>query len=92
MNYINAKNLSPTGYERATVETEYGNYCDYQTNAKSFFHSKLFHGQIDHGNHYNTSNFYLSSLCLIHYHCRNLNQMKKILWVDLDLNVYNADI
>ena len=39
--------------------------------------SYLFNGKIDHGNHYHTTNYYLSNFCLVHYHCRNLEQMKK---------------
>ena len=45
--------------------------------AKSFFNKSLFNGKIDHGNHYNTSDYILTDLCLVHYHCRNLEQMKK---------------
>ena len=77
MNYINPKNLSQTGYARATIETSYGSYINYDTNAKTFFHSLLFKGVLDHGNHYQTTNYFLSDFCLVHYHCRNLEQIKK---------------
>ena len=77
MNYINAKMLVPTGYSRATVESELGGYSEYGSFAKTFFHSALFKGTIDHGNHYNQANFFLSNLCLVHFHQRNLEQVKK---------------
>lgn len=42
-----------------------------------FFNTALFNGKIDHGNHYQTNNYILSNLCLVHYHTRNLDQIKK---------------
>ena len=77
MNYINPKNLSQTGYARATIESNYGSYINYNEYAKTFFHSLLFKGDLDHGNHYHTQNYFLSDFCLVHYHCRNLEQIKK---------------
>ena len=69
--------LDPTGYDNALVETEYGRYNNYGNLAKSFFNKYKWNGVLDHGNHYNTDKFKLSDLCLIHYHCRSLEQMKK---------------
>ncbi len=77
MNYIIAKMLVPTGYSRATVESELGAYSNYGSQGKTFFDSALFKGTIDHGNHYNQGKFYLSNLCLVHFHERNLEQIKK---------------
>jgi len=77
MNYIIVKNFHPEGYVRATVESKKGSYSDYETMAKTFFHSGLFRGTIDHGNHYKTDSYLLSSLCLVHFHQRNLDQIKK---------------
>jgi hypothetical protein len=77
MNYINVKTFNPEGYARATVEAKNGYYSDYKTMAKSFFHSGLFKGVIDHGNHYNTNNYLPTKLCLVHFHQRNLDQIKK---------------
>jgi len=77
MNYIFSKILTKNGYDRATIEAELGSYTDYGNIAKTFFHSSLFKGIIDHGNHYHTNDYYLTTLCLVHYHCRNLDQMKK---------------
>jgi len=77
MNYINSKIFNPVGYKRATTETEFGKYSDYGGQAKTFFHSGLFKGIIDHGNHYTSQNYFLSNLCLIHFHERNLEQIKK---------------
>ena len=78
-NYINAliSNGNDVGYERATVETEIGLYEDYRDMAKTFFKKDSWTGELDHGNHYQTENFVLTDLCLVHYHCRNLEQMKK---------------
>jgi hypothetical protein len=45
--------------------------------AKSFFNKRTWIGEIDHGNHYKTSEYFLTDLCLVHYHCRNLEQMKQ---------------
>lgn len=77
MNYIQAKTLTYKGYERATIECKYGKYDDRQGVAKTFFHSGLFKGVIDHGNHYNSPNYFMSNLCLAHFHQRNLDQIKK---------------
>jgi hypothetical protein len=77
MNYINSKILKQNGYNRATVESTIGEYSDYGQHAKTFFNSVLFKGEIDHGNHYHTNNFVLTKLCLIHFHTRNLDQIKK---------------
>lgn len=77
MNYIQSKNFHPEGYARATVEAKNGYYSDYKTMAKTFFHSALFKGVIDHGNHYNTTDYLPTKLCLVHFHQRNLDQIKK---------------
>lgn len=77
MNYIMSNPINKNGYQRATTESAYGKYVDYGNHAKTFFYSILFKGDLDHGNHYHTQNYYLSDLCLIHYHCRNMEQMKK---------------
>jgi len=77
MNYINCKVIDPNGYERAARTATNGVYDDYGQMAKSFFNTALFNGKIDHGNHYKTSNYVLTDLCLVHYHQRNLEQMKK---------------
>ena len=77
MNYIFSKITVPNGYDNAVINTTNGVYLDYGTMAKSFFNKSFFNGEIDHGNHYNTSNYIMTNLCLVHYHCRNLDQMKK---------------
>jgi hypothetical protein len=77
MNYINPKLLNPNGYERAAVESTNASYSDYGITAKSFFKKPLFNGNIDHGNHYVTNNYFLTDICLVHFHCRNMDQMKK---------------
>lgn len=67
----------PNGYKNALLENEYGRYNDYKNLAKTFFNKHKWNGVLDHGNHYNTDNYKLSDLCLVHYHCRSLEQMKK---------------
>ena len=77
MNYIWSKNLASSEYKRATIEATLGTYLNYGSLAKTFFHSTLFKGKLDQGQHYHTNDYYLTQFCLVHYHCRNLIQMKK---------------
>ncbi len=77
-NYIQAQisNGSINGYTRATIEAKYGKYDDYKDMAKTFFNKHTWNGEIDHGNHYCTQDYFMTDVCLVHYHCRNLDQMK----------------
>lgn len=77
MNYIFSKITVPDGYENAVLNSTNGVYLDYGSSAKSFFNKSFFNGTIDHGNHYHTPNYIMTNLCLVHYHERNLDQMKK---------------
>lgn len=77
MNYIQSKMLKSNGYNRATIECKYGLYIDYGELAKTCFRSNLFKDKIDHGNHNPTNKYILTNLCLIHFHTRNLDQIKK---------------
>ena len=65
------------GYDNAILQCKYGVYDNYGESAKTFFKLKNYNGNIDHGNHINTKNYHLSKICLVHYHLRNLNQIKK---------------
>lgn len=77
-NYIQNIISQKGGYQRAVCENNYGIYCDYGNHAKSFFRVDLYNGDIDHGNHINNKNgYFISNICLVHFHCRNLEQMKK---------------
>lgn len=79
-NYIQAtpNQDSPDGYRRAVAECKWGFYDgNYKENAKSFMKKKFYSGPIDHGNHIPTKNYYLTDLCLIHYHVRNREQIRK---------------
>ena len=77
-NYIQTQITVINGYTRAAAEVEFGIYNDYGENAKSFIKKKLFNECIiDHGNHISCSDYYLTNLCLVHYHCRNIEQMKQ---------------
>jgi len=78
MNYIWTNVFNSGGYARAALDCPSGTYVDYKDVAKSFFHRKFICNKIiDHGNHMHSSHYKLSKLCLIHYHCRNLSQIKK---------------
>lgn len=83
MNYINGSILIPEGYDRATVDIKYGKYHDYKEQAKTFFNSRIFKGVIDHGNHFLSNNYFLTNICLIHFHQRNLVQIKKKVYNNL---------
>lgn len=77
MNYIISNPTDEHGFERATIESKYGLYSDYGILAKSFINMSLYNGDVDHGNHIPVDNYFLSDLCLIHFHDRNLEQIKK---------------
>lgn len=68
---------STDGYKRATIESTYGVYQDYKHMAKTFVNKRKWNGNLDHGNHYSIDNYCITDLCLVHFHCRNLEQMKK---------------
>lgn len=77
-NYILNMITHEGGYQRAFCENKYGIYNDYGNHAKSFFRVDLYNGDIDHGNHICDKNgYFMSNICLVHFHCRNLEQMKK---------------
>jgi hypothetical protein len=77
MNYIWNKLTNANGYTNAATDCTTGYYSDYGFQAKTFFRSNLFNGNIDHGNHYHSNNYVLTKLCLVHFHHRNLEQLKK---------------
>jgi hypothetical protein len=68
------------GYKRAALEATRGRY-DHKRDkimTKSFFDTRIWNGNIDHGNHCNfNKHFNMSNICLVHYHKRNLDQHKK---------------
>jgi hypothetical protein len=76
-NYITSVITENGGYPRATVDAKYGYYCDMGQLAKSFINTKHFSGTIDHGNHINCSDYFLTKIHLVHYHFRNIEQLKK---------------
>ena len=76
-NYLFPILTSPEGSKRATAEIDYASYFDYGIQAKSFMDPKLFKGIIDHGNHIPTKDFFLTNIVLIHFHDRNMEQIKK---------------
>lgn len=89
-NYIYNIINNPLGYNNALLDSTSGYYSDYGKLAKSFFTSSLFTGTIDHGNHYPNESFMVTDLCLIHYHHRNLAQMKKKIINNVSGLGYNA--
>ena len=76
-NYIYSLITNENGYNRATVESNEGVYHSLNNLAKSFVDTKYFKGTFDHGNHLNCNDYHLTKICLIHFHARNLEQMKK---------------
>lgn len=90
-NFILSRITNGIGYENAVVEAVCGVHRNCGNSAKSFFNTTLFTGTIDHGNHYLCDNYYLTDLCIVHYHHRSLNQLKKkiynnVLGLGYDLN------
>jgi hypothetical protein len=76
-NYINALITKENGYEKATNEINYGCYIDMGNIAKTYFNTSYYKGHIDHGNHIHSNDYHLTKICLVHYHSRNLEQMRK---------------
>jgi hypothetical protein len=76
-NYIQALPTNDNGFSRATVECNTGIYDDRGPVAKTFIRKRLFHNSVDHGNHIQSNDYYLTDLCLVHFHYRNIDQMKK---------------
>jgi len=83
MNYImsiytiNDIEQHPDGFINATSESKYGQLCEFNVFSKGFINTNLNKHYIDMGNHFLTYDYYKTNLCLIHFHCRNLNQIKK---------------
>jgi hypothetical protein len=75
-NYINIVLTCEEGFKKAIKEIDYGTYYNMGTMAKSFFNIKYYNGEIDHGNHINCEDYFLTKICLVHYHARNLEQIK----------------
>lgn len=77
-NYIQTLLFGTTdGYKNAFVETKHGKYQNYGSHAKTFLNVSKWDGVLDHGNHCPSEQYLLSDLCLVHYHCRNKEQMIK---------------
>uniref|UniRef100_A0A6C0LGB2 Glycosyltransferase 2-like domain-containing protein n=1 Tax=viral metagenome TaxID=1070528 RepID=A0A6C0LGB2_9ZZZZ len=76
-NYLVPIITNEFGYERATAELNYATYADYGAHAKSFINTDLFRGKIDHGNHIHSDTYFLTDIALVHYHSRNIEQIKK---------------
>ncbi len=77
---------------RAPAEFEQSIYVDMKNLAKSFFRKGQYKGVIDHGNHINTNDFILSKICLVHYHQRNIEQIKKKIKANVEGLGYKNDI
>ena len=75
--YSTITNGNEIGYHDSLFECKYGQYLDYGNMAKTFINKHTWEGVMDHGNHFPTEDFVPTNICLIHYHCRNIEQMKK---------------
>jgi hypothetical protein len=92
-NYIISIITDEGGYKRATKDNKWGKYLDYKDNAKSFFRNDLYNGVIDHGNHINDgSKYFMTNICLVHFHCRNLEQIKKKIFNNVNGFNYTNDL
>lgn len=76
-NYLGSVITEEDGYLNAVRDNNWAIYLDYGFVAKAFFKVGLYSGTIDHGNHFGTDNYYMTNICLVHFHCRNVKQMKK---------------
>ena len=76
-NYLYPIPTQKEGYIRATAETDYSSHCDLGHAAKSFINTQYFNGSIDHGNHIYCTDYLLTNILLVHYHFRNVEQMRK---------------
>jgi hypothetical protein len=79
------------GYSNALLECQYGQYLDYGNMAKTFVNKHNWEGVMDHGNHFPTEDYISTNICLIHYHCRNLEQMKKKVITNVEGLGYNSN-
>jgi hypothetical protein len=75
-NYLNPQ-LNVRNSNRVTVELAYSTYNDMGVHAKSFVDTRYFTGSLDHGNHLICNDSHLTKIALVHYHFRNIEQMKK---------------
>lgn len=93
-NYINAvpNQDFPNGFYRAARECSKGLYDkNYSENAKSFMKKKLYSGDIDHGNHIPSKDYLMTHLCLVHFHVRNIEQVKKKIFCNVAGFGYNVN-
>jgi hypothetical protein len=93
-NYINSliTTNDKKGYNNALRESEYGKYLDYGKMAKTFVNIHKWSGHLDHGNHCCTKNYFLTELVLVHYHCRNIEQIKKKVIANVTGLGYNQNV
>lgn len=81
------------GLENACKEIDYGVYNNYLGSAsKSFIDKRFYKEDIDHGNHFLSNDYYLTNICLVHYHYRNLNQLKKKIYNNIIGLGYKDDL
>jgi hypothetical protein len=80
------------GYERAQSVIDYALYQNYGNMAKSFFNTLYFNEIIDHGNHYPCNDYHMTNLVLVHYHFRNIEQIKKKTLNNIIGLGYNPDL
>ncbi len=89
--YSTITNGNNVGYSNALLESKYGQYLHYGDMAKTFVNKNNWKGLLDHGNHFPTKDYVSTNICLLHYHCRNIEQMKKKVITNVEGLGYPSD-
>lgn len=90
-NYLNPILNNSNESDRVVIDLDYSYYSDMGAHAKSFVDTRYFNEPIDHGNHLVCHDYHLTKIALVHYHFRNMEQIKKkiynnVLGLGYDMN------
>lgn len=91
-NYLIPILRNANGHDKACKELDFATYGDWGSMAKSFINRRYFKGAMDHGNHLKCNDYHLTNIVLVHYHHRNIEQMKKKILnnvIGLGHNIHN---
>jgi len=90
-NYLNPIINNSSESNRVIVDIDYSNYSDMGSMAKSFIDTRYFNGLIDHGNHIPCNDYHLTKIALVHYHFRNMEQIRKKIYNNVAGLGYNMN-